>query len=89
MISRIEMIYSIRSGDGKYMANGQMGKIGPSGGDKEFVKLAPCTHILIHASLGKKLEKFELSQSPQAKQGMLKRQDLLDRNLSARGYMPR
>ena len=65
-----------------------MGRICPSG-DKGFVGWAARTHILIHASLGKKLEKFEFSQSPQAKQGMLKRQDLLDRNLSARGYMPR
>ena len=89
MISRIEMIYSIRSVNKKYIANGPMGKICPSGGDKGFVERAACTHILIHASLGKKLEKFELSQSPQTKQGMLKRQDLLDRNLSARGYMPR
>jgi len=55
------------------MTNEQMNKIGPSGEDPEFVERGSYTYILIHASLGEELEEFELSQRPQAKQGMFER----------------
>ena len=70
------------------MTNGQINEISRSGGDEEYAEQISCTHILVHASLGEELEELELPQCPQAKQGMFKRQDLLDSDLSARGYMP-
>ena len=72
-----------------FATNGRISEIGPSKGDKESVEWTSCTHILIHASLGEELEEFKLSECPQAKQGMFKRQDLLDSDLSTGGYMPR
>jgi hypothetical protein len=47
------------------------------------------THILAYTSLGEEFEQFELAQRAQAEHGVLKRRDLLDRNLAPAGSVQR
>ena len=42
-----------------------------------------CTDILVHTGFREKFEQLQLSEGAQAEKGMLKWQDLLDRDLSA------
>ena len=44
-------------------------------------------YILIYASLREELEEFEFSQRSKAEEGMVERQDLLDRNLAPTGLV--
>ena len=47
------------------------------------------THVLIHTSLRKESQQLQFAQRAQAEQGMLEREDLLDRDLSSRGFVQR
>jgi hypothetical protein len=45
------------------------------------------THIFVDTGFGEEFQELELSQSSKTKQGMIEREDLLNRNLSLGGLV--